>query len=164
MLFLCLGGVVLYNFAILGKKGDPPQAKSGREDRQLPPLRLGLLSTGKAPYKGVKRDLFSPPESPARKAAPAPKPQELPPPMPEVPAPPPPSEIQVFASEARFIGFLDSSSSKSAFIMRGADVYIIKKGDSIRSRFNVEEVSGGFITLKDSETGEEAMIRLPVQR
>jgi len=48
--------------------------------------------------------------------------------------------------------------------MMGFDVYTVKKGDSLKGGFMVEEMSGVAIMLKDADTGEEGRIQLPGPR
>lgn len=159
-LFVFFAGVVLYNIVLFGTSTQP-SAAAGRMERGLPRLKLDLSSAEKAPYQGVKRDIFNVPgqvektplnvQKQVKTAEPA---VPAPPPMPEPKAP---SALQAFASEAKFMGFVDNSSNRTAFIVRGQDVYALKKG-GYAGKFRVEDISNGNIILKDDETSEKTSI------
>ena len=61
------------------------------------------------------------------------------------------------------MGFLDNRASKTAFISKAGEVYTIKRGDAINGRFVVENISNETILLLNNETGEKAVIQIPVK-
>lgn len=160
VLSFCFGGVFLYNLGIFSEKGIS-QSASGRKAQPLSGLKLDTLKAERSPYQGVKRDIFSPPISHVQKASVE---KIQPASLQILPDPTPPSELQVFVSESKFMGFLENNANRTAFIMRGGDVYTVKKGDFIDRNFIVVDVLGESIIIKDNDTGEVAKIQLPLQK
>ncbi|HBG46361.1 MAG TPA: hypothetical protein DDW94_05155 [Deltaproteobacteria bacterium] len=159
IMLICFGGVVFYNLSALRQSEPKPVQKRGGE--RLPSLKLGLLDIERESFKETKRNIFSPADIPVRKKVAELKPPAVVPPPVQVP--PPASELQVFASEVKFMGFLDNRASKTAFISKAGEVYTIKRGDAINGRFVVENISNETILLLNNETGEKAVIQIPVK-
>jgi len=129
-----------------------PQAKKtgvtepGQLVRQdAPVLRLSLLKKTRPAYRGVVKDIFTPVRPPA------------PPPV-AVAAPPTPAQktpLEVFASEVKFIGFVEKGVKKTVFLSRGQDVFMVKKGDVIDGKFRVAGITDTLLTLMNIAGGDE---------
>lgn len=163
--------VLVYDAGITGR--DTAARPEKEKNSDMPSLNIDLLNRAPLEYPGVKRDIFSPPVFKYSKITPVNKPTLLPqaaisqpaiitqPVLPQ-PAPPPPepSALQMFASQAKFMGFLEKSDTRTAFILKGPDILTMKKGDIIERRFKVESVSAGEIFITDSLSGEQTRILL----
>lgn len=142
-----------------GKPGPLARPASTKEERPeaMPGLKLSLLDRPRPAYRGAARDIFAPireeVKTPVAKAIAPP----APPPPPQAVLPPPPSRLKIFASEVKFLGLLEKKDGKTAFLSKGNDVYIVKKGDLIES-FRITELNGFFMALIDEESREEVRV------
>lgn len=161
-------GILAYYMGIFGGTEVAPVKKRARVAavlNEVPELRLDLLDRPKAAYKGIKKNIFSPLK--VRKPKP-PKiePVEKPLPLPEPEKPvvkPPPSPLQVFMSRVRFIGFVEKGKERTVFLNRGEDVFLVKAGDLIDSRFRVAEITDTMLRLSDELSGEAAVLGLETE-
>lgn len=161
LLLAVLAGVAVYDMGLFSQPLGEGGAKEPGSER-APQLRLDLLDKEVKPYNGVKRDIFTI-QKPTPRVVVMPKVPESAPVVVEPVAPPPappPSELQVFISQAHYIGLLDRQGGRTVFINSGKDVITVKKGDVIGARFMVEEINDSELILKDSATGEDARIFL----
>lgn len=154
--------VLAYNAGITGR--DAASRPERAADGDQPALNTDLLDRKPSEYPGVKKDIFSPavlpPATPGASARVIPQQPAVPLPV-ASPAPPPvpaPSALQAFASQAKFMGFLENGVHRTVFISKGQEVFTLKKGDLIEQRFIVESVSAKEIRFKDNATGEEIRI------
>lgn len=163
ILALVFSAVISYDLLFFreggGKPGPSARPAGTKKERAeaMPGLKSSLLDRPRPAYKGAARDIFAPlreeVKKPAAKAIaqPAPPPQVLP--------PPPPSRFKIFASEVKFLGLLEKKDGKTAFLSRGNDVYIVKKGDLLNG-YRVADITGSLLVLTDEESGEHAGIDL----
>lgn len=149
-------GIIAYNLYSFGvfNRGSGGQAQPSKKREARTSSARPFNKSVRKPYPGVKKDIFVPfRQAPKASAAPVVKPPELP------PMPAPPSKIQVFASEIRFLGFLEKGRGMTVFLSRGADVFIVKQGD-VLSGFKVVEMNEVSMTLSDAGTGESVKVEL----
>jgi hypothetical protein len=115
-----------------------------------PKLRTDLLNVARAPYPADVQNIFSaplpPPAPPAQTAGPGI--------LAVAPAPPPPDPFQEEAKQLRYVGFLRSGSSNTAFIIRGQEVHTVPVGAMLGERFRVAEVQDDGVVLT-SPTGDK---------
>ncbi|MEK7679533.1 MAG: hypothetical protein AAB356_05015 [Deltaproteobacteria bacterium] len=130
-----------------------PGAGSGRavSADTLPALRLDFLKKPRSRYSVVVRDIFSPFKGEVVKAPPA----ALPTPFAPLPTP-----LETFASQVRFMGFLEKEEGKTVFIGMQSDIFMVKAGDSITGKFKVVEITGSTMMLTDEGSGETVTIEL----
>lgn len=105
-----------------------------------------------------------------------------PPPPPEIAAPPPappgptPEELAEQAArqqeelnlrqlreqmgQYRYLGYLSQQGVQKAFVGKGKDIYIIRKGDKLDGKFLVASVDPTIVKLKEPITSLEASIEL----
>ncbi len=147
-------GVILYDLKPSWNK--PASTGAARGAALAPKLRLDLLNKPRPRYKGVVKDIFSPVKTTFAKPN-----IEMPPPPAIAPAPPPPpSALKIFASEAKFIGFVEKGENRTVFLSRGPDVFLVKKGDVIDGRIRVTDITDKLMTLTDEAGAEQATIAL----
>lgn len=171
ILLVIFVAVLVYDTGITGR--DRAARPEKEKNTQMSSLNIDLFDRKPFEYPGVKRDLFSPPVlkytriTPVNKPAPLPQavisqPPIIPQPvMPQAPPPPPESSaLQMFASQAKFMGFLEKSDNRTAFILKGPEVLTMKKGDIIERRFKVESVSASEVFFLDNLTGEKTRLLL----
>lgn len=128
-------------------------------------LKIALLDTEPAVFKGYRRNIFRPvfvdEMKVAKQQAVAIKP---PPPLPKVTAPPVmPVIIQPESAQlARFtfLGFLKKGSVKTIFLAKDKDILLVKKGDRVADRYEATEISDQALTLTVTDTGAEIVIPL----
>jgi hypothetical protein len=160
-------GIIAYNSGFfetarvvpVGKTPVRPTAALPSALEDLPELRLDLLDSPRPPYKGIKKNIFSPlkfpvPEPP--KEEPVAEPVLEPPPV----VKPPPSPLETFKASITFIGFLEKEKDKTVFLTRGEDVFLVKRGDIIEGRFRVAEITDTVLRFSDELSGEAASIGL----
>lgn len=131
-----------------------PGAGSGRavSADALPALRLDLLKKPRSRYSVVVRDIFSPFKVEVAKVPPVALPQ---PPLAPLPTP-----LETFASQVRFMGFLEKGEGKTVFIGMQSDIFMVKAGDRIAGKFKVIEITGSTMTLMDEGNNETVTIEL----
>lgn len=125
--------------------------QSGSADT-LSALRVDLLKKPRFKYRGVVRDIFTPFNVEVVKA-----------PLAALPAPPPtkpPTPLETFATQVRFIGFLEKGEGKTVFIARESDIFMVKKGDHITDKFKVAEITSTTMVLRDDGSDETVTIEL----
>jgi len=126
-------------------------------------LKMSLLDTEPAGFKGYRRNIFKPVFADEQKVA---KQQAvaIKPPLPSVPAPPAaPVIIQpVTAPLARFtfLGFLKKGSVRTIFLANDKDILLVKKGDKIAGRYEATEITDKALTLTVTDTGDTIVIPL----
>ena len=122
----------------------------------IPSIRLDLLEMPPIKYSGVLKDIFSPIKVELPRSD---QPIQEPPPIME--AVPPPSQLKIFTSEVRFMGFVKKDeNNRMVFLYKGGDIFMVKEGDSIDGRYTVKEISETGLILKDEQAGEEGGIDL----
>jgi hypothetical protein len=139
--------------------------KAVRYDDDGTKLKIALLDTEPAVFKGYRRNIFRPvfvdEMKVAKQQAVAIKP---PPPPPKVTAPPVmPVIIQPESAQlARFtfLGFLKKGSVKTIFLAKDKDILLVKKGDRVADRYEATEISDQALTLTVTDTGAEIVIPL----
>lgn len=171
-LVIIWGGIIAYNAGFFkGTPGGMPiseRAGGGaiaplKALEDIPELRLDLLDAPRPPYKGIKKNIFSPLKFPVPKSPKKESPQELIPEAdaePVVKPPPPPSPLETFRSSVRFMGFLEKDKDRTVFLTRGDDVFLVKRGDIIEGRFRVAEITDTLLRFSDEVSGETASIVL----
>lgn len=103
--------------------------------------------------------------------APLPSPPVIAAPPPPVPAhavaPPPPSPAELAARQAqqqmaqyRFLGYLTQAGESRAFLGKGREIYIVKAGDRLDERLQVQTINATAVKLMDPGTSTEATIPL----
>lgn len=127
---------------------------SGLSVQDVREVRLDMLERHHQSYKGIVKDIFRP-ISFVQKTAPV---VTLPPPPP--PKPKEPTHLETFASEIKFLGFLEKESSKIVFISKGADVFLVKKGDLITGAFKITDITATTMSIRDEKEGQEIKIEL----
>lgn len=128
-----------------GKSGRPVSADA------IATLRKDLLKKSRSAYHGVVRDIFTPFKVEVAKAPPV----VVPPPVLKLPTP-----LETFASQVRFIGFLEKGEGMTVFIGRESDIFMVKKGDHISGGFKVAEITGTTMLLRDEGSEETVTIEL----
>ncbi|MCK4738384.1 MAG: hypothetical protein KAT46_00405 [Deltaproteobacteria bacterium] len=123
-------------------------------------LRLDLLEKTPAVYTGIKRDIFSPVKVRRPKPKP-PKPKPKPVPLPVVKPPPPTPAVKMFVRSAKFVGFVMSGTELTAFLSRGDDIFLVKRGELVDRRFKVISITSTVLKFSDLTTGETASIVVP---
>lgn len=112
----------------------------------------------------------------AKRVTPAPPP---PPVVVEVPPPPPGPTPQELAEQAarqqeelklkqlreqmgqyRYLGYLSQQGVQKAFVGKGKDIYIIRKGDKLDGKFLVASIDPATVKLKEPTTSLETSIEL----
>ncbi len=167
-LVIIWGGIIAYNAGFFkGTPGSMPiseRAGGGaiaplKALEDIPELRLDLLDAPRPPYKGIKKNIFSPLKFPVPKSSkkePTPEVKA----EPVVKPPPPPSPLETFRSSVRFMGFLEKDKDRTVFLTRGDDVFLVKRGDIIEGRFRVAEITDTLLRFSDEVSGEAASIVL----
>jgi hypothetical protein len=181
ILVILFAGAVLWSYSAMPrlKTVSPVPNKPGQQAKPVvaapvkPPgnsddgtrLKLNLLDTEHAGFKGYRRNIFKPvfldETKIARLQAVAIKP---PPPPPKLPAPPVvPVIVQPeTAPLARFtfLGFLKKGSVRTIFLAKDKDILLVKKGDKIAGRYEATDISDQMLTLTVTDTGDKIVIPL----
>ncbi len=160
-----MAAVISYDLFFFKKSGITPGSsikpagiKKGRSEAVLE-LKLSLLDKPRPAYTGALRDIFSPLREEVKRPETAISPSPAQPPPVQTVVPPKLSRFKVFSSEVKFLGFLEKKDGKTAFLSRGDDVYIVKKGDRVNG-YRVTEIADNILVLTDDEGGEQAGIDL----
>ena len=128
-------------------------------------LKISLLDTERAAFKGYRRNIFKPvfidEMKITRQQAVAIKPPPLPPKMVAPPVAPVILKPEI-APLARFtfLGFLKKGSVKTIFLAKDKDILLVKKGDKIAGRYEATEISDQALTLMVTDTGDKIVIPL----
>ncbi len=128
----------------------PRTARAAVREGAMPKLRTDLLNSARAPYPADVQNIFSAPPPPP----PAPTQPAGPGMLATPPAAPPPDPFQEEAKQLRYVGFLRSGSSNTAFIIRGQEVHTVPVGAMLGERFRVAEVLDDGVVLT-SPTGDK---------
>lgn len=161
---LVFAAVISYDllfFRGVDRKPEPSARPAGSKKERAeaaPGLKLSLLDRPRPAYREVTRDIFAPIREEIRKPTVKAIAPSAPPPPPQA-VPPPPSRFKIFASEVRFLGLLEKKDGRTAFLSRGDEVYIVRKGDMLNG-YRVAEITGSLLVLTDEESGEHAGIDL----
>ncbi len=117
----------------------------------LPKLRADLLAVARAPYPAGVQNIFGspPPPPPPQPVQAAGAGQQA-----SAPAPAPPDPFQEEAKQFRYVGFLRSGSSDTAFIVRGQEVHTVPVGAMLGERYRVMQVEDDGVVLA-SPTGDK---------
>jgi hypothetical protein len=130
---------------------DQPRARAARAaaGEAIPRLKTDLATRPRAPYPAEVHNIFSRP---------------LPPPLPvqaggpggsaAAPPPPPPDPFQEGAKQLRYVGFLQSGDTATAFLVRGQEVHTVPVGGLVGGQFRVVEVRDDSVLL-GSPTGDK---------
>jgi hypothetical protein len=149
-----------------GQQAKPAVAATGKPVRDADDgtrLKMSLLDSEPAGFKGYRRNIFKPVFVDELKVV---KQQAvaIKPPPPSVPAPPvTPVIIQpVTAPLARFtfLGFLKKGSNKTIFLAKDKDILLVKIGDRIAGRYEATDISDTALTLTVADTGDKIVIPL----
>lgn len=125
-------------------------------------LKISLLDTEPAAFKGYRHNIFKPiyadPMKVLKQRAVVIKqpPRALPLPVMPVIAQP------VVAPLARFtfLGFLKKGSVRTIFLAKDNAILLVKKGDIVAGRYAATDISDRALTLKTTDTGAEIVIPL----
>lgn len=152
--------VFSYSFDLLGIRGTAVvKNEVGNGKEPVPILNPESLAKPIYDYPGVKRDVFSPIEKP--------KPVRIKKPPVTIVKPPvviPPPAVEVFTTTLSFMGFMEQEKEKTIYIAtEDNEVLIIKKGDTMGERFEVDELTDSVLVLVDTETGEKALVDLIIE-
>ncbi|WP_136514092.1 type II secretion system protein PulP [Geomonas edaphica] len=143
-------------------------------------VRLDLLQENSAVAGGYRRNIFAPlfkeEEKPGtlKLPPPPPPPHKLPPPPPSVaapapppPPPPPPTQAQLDEAELGkiiFLGFLKKGGERTVFLSKGGEIFVVKKGGQVGSRFRVADLTEDAITIKSVDSDRQMVIPLVENR
>jgi len=133
----------------------------GKEHLDLA-LKLELLNIKSPPPGKEFKNLFLPLHyEPPRSASPPP----LTPPPPPPPPPPSPEEIAAQRargelSQFRYLGYLNRADREQAFLSRGNDLFIVKRGEAITGTYQLKEVNNNFAVIQDTATKVEITLAL----
>lgn len=142
-------------------------------------LHLELLQRESLSAVGYRRDIFSPLFKEEQKLSTL----KLPPPPPPLPKkapghvvapvqappppPPPPTPAQLDEAELGrivFLGFLKKGGERTVFLSRGGEIFVVKKGGFVGSRFQVTDVTDEAITIKSLQADRQLVIPLMENR
>ena len=136
-------------------------------------VNLDLLADARRQVEGAliaPKNIFAPLRTEAPKVASAkllPKASESPPP-PAIPAAPPPPSPEELAAQAarqelalfRYLGYLNRPDKEEAFLSKGKDLHIVKRGDTIDQRVLVKAISPSGVTLQEPKSQVERTVSL----
>jgi hypothetical protein len=130
-------------------------------------LKIALLETEPAVFKGYRRNIFRPvfvdEMKIVKQQAVAINPLSPPPKVTAAAPVAPPVIIQPESAQlARFtfLGFLKKGSVKTIFLTKDKDILLVKKGDKVAGRYEATEISDQALTLTVTDTGDEIVIPL----
>jgi hypothetical protein len=154
-----------------GMSATRPDTKPGKvNDTERVRLDLldrapGFASTG---GKNIFQNLF--PDEVKKVPIPLPPP---PPPPEKKPVPPPPVQAQAPApvvieptpaqrllASFTFLGFMKKDSMKTIFLTNGKEIFVVKKGDKIATKYAVTSLTDEVLTITSLEDSEEIVIPL----
>lgn len=153
----------------------PAQAQAKK--REDGGVNLALLDRVLPGYAGYRRNIFSPifrdeVKLPPVKAIPLPPrpfipPAPPPPPraqIPPAPAPPPVDRDAEELAHFTFLGFLSKDGSKTVFIAKDKEIFLVKKGATLAGKFKVTDLNDDAITLTSVQSGRDSVIPLMENR
>jgi hypothetical protein len=127
----------------------------------FPRLKRELIEAERPPYPPEGQSLFSappPPPPPPRAATAAPNGGPGAPPA--QPPAPPPDPFQEGAKQLKYLGFLRSGGTATAFIIQGPDLYTVATGEVIAGRFRVVEVQDDAVVLTSPAGDKQVRVLL----
>ncbi|MEI7816643.1 MAG: hypothetical protein WCI45_05555 [Desulfuromonadales bacterium] len=141
-------------------------AASTRETDDGTSLKIALLETEPAPFKGYRRNIFKPvfvdemkiakQKAIAIKLPPPPPPKVIVPPVTQVVVPPEAAQLARFT----FLGFMKKGSVKTIFLTKDKDILLVKIGDKVAGRYEATDITDQALTLTVTDTGDEIVIPL----
>ena len=69
-------------------------------------------------------------------------------------------QVRVQMGQYRYLGYLSQQGMQKAFVGKGKDIYILRKGDKIDGKFLVGSIDPGTLKLKEPITSLETSIEL----
>lgn len=142
----------------------PPAAapRAAAREAELPRLKLDLLEAPRPPYPGEAHNIFgSPPPPPPPPPAAVTRAGQTPAGAAAAPPPPPPPDPFVEeAKQLRFVGYLRSGETMTAFISRGPEIHSLAVGSVLQGRYRVRAVSDQEVVLASPQGDKE--VRLPI--
>jgi len=152
-----------------GMRADVSRTASGAQDDKR--LRLDLLDRDLPRFSGFKRNIFRPifsgdmkpsvmPRNPVKPQLPVPLPPPPPPPVEPTPAQRAMEDVGRFT----FLGFLQKENSKTIFLSRDNEIFLVKKGDKLAGRYDVASITDEALTINLAATGEQIVIPLMENR
>jgi hypothetical protein len=127
---------------------------------ETPRLKTELLNVPRAPYPAEVQSIFSSPPPP-----PPPPPSSVANPggLPAAPPAPPPDPFQEEAKQLRYVGFLQSGTVATAFIVRGQEVHTVAVGGLLGERFRVIEVRDDSVILGSPAGDKQVRLSLATE-
>ena len=154
-----------------GKTTNLPPIKAIRLEKDFPNARQSVKLAN-------PRNIFAPLELSATGLKTASSQTKLQTPVPPTPikqtppvAPPGPSAAELAAQRARtalnqyrFLGFLTKGGESQAFLTNGQAIYIVKQGEMVEGRIQVNKIESEMITLSTTvlETGNVVQASIPL--
>jgi hypothetical protein len=125
-------------------------------------LKISLLDTEPAGFKGYRRNIFKPvfvdEVKFVKQQAVAIKPPPFVPPVPVQPVIIQPETAPL--ARFTFLGFLKKGSVRTIFLAKDKDILLVKKGDKVAGRYEATEISDQALTLTVTDTGDKIVIPL----
>lgn len=141
-----------------------PVNKPAREADDGTRLKMSLLDTETAGFKGYRRNIFKPVFVDELKVFKQKAVAFKPPPPPIViTAPVQPVMVQPETAplaQFTFLGFMKKGLVKTIFLAKDKDILLVKKGDTIAGRYEATDISDQALTLTVTDTGDEIVIPL----
>jgi hypothetical protein len=129
---------------------DQPRARAPRAAAgdSIPRVKTDLVAKARSPYPSEVHNIFGspPPPPPVQTAGPGG--------ASAAPPPPPPDPFQEGAKQLRYVGFLQSGDTATAFLVRGQEVHTVPVGGLVGGQFRVVEVRDDSVLL-GSPTGDK---------
>lgn len=133
LLSLGFASLIVYDTGIVNRKSSN-SIEDGKNHVRVSRIKARLVRKEVSTYSDAKRDIFNlliakQQQLSVHAIIPASMPEKMPmppppQPLPEAPSPPPsPTDIELFASQVKFLGFLEGSGAKTVFISKGPDVF-----------------------------------------
>lgn len=145
-----------------------PAQPSKLDDRHV---HLDLLRAPAQVATEYHRNIFEPFFHPVVKMPPLPplpKPSLIPPPPPpkppEAPVVAPPSPTERDLARFTFLGFLVKDKRRTVFLAKDKEIFVVRKGDKILSKYDVVNVTDEALTIKIVSDGSEIVIPLVENR
>jgi hypothetical protein len=142
----------------------PPAAAAPAEEKTG--LQLQLLKERDETFPGYRRNIFGsvlpPPPSPPKPApVPAPKPTPAPAPVP-APPPRPAQPLQEALARFTFLGYLEKDGTRTVFLQRDNDLFVVKKGSRFGPDQKFEVVGMSPEQLIIRQAGDDRDITVPL--
>lgn len=163
LLLLALLGVWILVFGLRspGRRAGAPAAARGapaaaaQPARAVPRLKRELIDLPRAAYPTEVHNIFAAPPTPPSAPVPASGGPAL-----AVPLPPPPDPFVEEAKQFRFVGYLKSGPSLTAFITRGQEIHSLGQGEVLLGRYRLQAVSENDVVLASPQGDKQ--VRLPL--